>query len=107
MSADQICCKDDASCAPYVKSTAWSCTNVYNSSVYAKYACPFNAKTCGPNNTIELNKIGEKFVVTLNITPGDTCFFQYKTNCGVPAFQFNSTEGLDIDFIDFEEWEVS
>lgn len=33
----------------------WTCTEAYNNTIYAKYACPYNTKLCGVNDTYTLS----------------------------------------------------
>ena len=97
------CCQTEDDCKGQINSNAWSCTNIYTDPTLAKFACPFVNSSCGPNNTIEFNKTGQTLNITLHIEPGNTCFFDIRAKCGAPAFQFNDTTGLDIEYIDFDD----
>ena len=36
----------------------WTCTEAYNNTLYAKYACPYNTLMCGVNDTYTITTLG-------------------------------------------------
>jgi len=87
--------------------TNWTCSSSYSSSSYSNYLCPFIKGNCGENNTIILNNTGDQESINVTLTSGQTCFYKVQSECGVPAFEPNTTEGFDIVTIDYTESDLS
>jgi hypothetical protein len=103
---NQKCCKNATDCATETASLDWTCSNLFTDTTLAKFACPFVKTNCGPNNTINFKKEGERQDLAINLEAGQTCFYQINTECGLPDFALNSTNGLDIEYVDYDEEDV-
>ena len=92
------------------------CTNTYNNSLYATYACPQLESVCGKNGSygpIELINVNDTGSINITgMTMGDTCFYPVKTSCGFLETSINHTvtsqstlasprDNLNIDIIEF------
>lgn len=88
------CCKD-ASCIE-AKSTLWNCSDQYANPITARYVCPFIVGHCGQNDRILLNSTGDKINLDLKLPPASMCMFQMRARCGLPTFEPNFTDIVDI-----------
>jgi hypothetical protein len=103
---NQKCCMNATDCATEIANLNWTCSNLFTDTTFAKFACPFIKTNCGPNNTINFEKEGERQDIPINLEAGQTCFYQVNTKCGLPDFALNSTSGLDIEYVDYDEEDV-
>jgi hypothetical protein len=51
------------------------------------------------------NNTGESAVINMTIPPGGMCMFEMRAKCGLPSFKPNSTDGIDIQYIQFDDTE--
>ncbi len=97
------CCKSDSQGdCPEAYNSTWNCTNAYSDKAYAKFVCPFKKDKCGENMDVALDQIGEtKNVTVQNLTRNDTCFYKVKAKCGAPSVTPNTTDNVQIEFVEF------
>ena len=61
----------------------WTCTEAYNNTIYAKYACPFNTALCGTTDYYAMSEGFTTKNISMQLTRGDVCFYKVATSCGV------------------------
>ena len=49
------------------------------------------------------NNTGEAAVINVTLPPGGMCMFEMRAKCGLPAFKPNNTDGLDIQYVQFDD----
>ena len=49
------------------------------------------------------NNTGESQSINMTLPPGGVCMFEMRAKCGLPAFRPNSTDGIDIQYIQFDD----
>lgn len=99
----------DTSCSEYYDAN-WSCSAAYSDNVYALTMCPFKKDKCGEVQKISFDKeLNETTEISVkNLTQGDSCAFEIKSNCNSPAFQVTDSfmmddDSVDIYFIEYEK----
>lgn len=89
------CCAD-ATCAE-ASNSAWTCSSSYSDPVMARTVCPFKKSQCGGAPDILLNNTGEAVNVNVDLAGGESCMFNMRAKCGMPAFK---PEGTNLDCVD-------
>lgn len=99
------CCQD-ATCSQASDST-WTCSSSYSDPVLARSICPFPRDQCGDRPQILLNNTGDAVNVTMNLPPGGVCMYEMRSRCGMPAFMPNFTDGVDIQYLQYDDTQSS
>lgn len=81
----------------------WTCSNIFSDPVLAKGFCPFPRTKCGASQDFDFGEVGEKTDISINITAGETCTYRIKADCGVPSFKPSTTDGFEIDNVDYDD----
>jgi hypothetical protein len=50
-----------------------------------------------------LNNTGDNVDIDINLPPGGSCMFEMRAQCGLPSFKPNNTDGLDIQYLQFDD----
>lgn len=102
------CCAD-TSCSEFYD-PSWSCSAAYADMTYALTMCPFKKDKCGDLKQISFDKeLNQTTTIDVkNLTQGESCAFEIKSNCNSPAFRVAESfmmddENVDIYFIEYEK----
>ena len=87
---------------------SWSCSSAFADRVYSKYTCQFNTAACGTQQYFYLANVNSTaaFNVT-NLAAGQTCFYKVEAGCGAPAFRPNTTDRVEIEYVEFRNADVN
>jgi hypothetical protein len=81
----------------------WICSNIFSDPVLAKGFCPFARSKCGSNQDFDFGEIGEKTDINITVSEGETCTYRIKAECGLPSFKPSTTDGFEIDNVDYDD----
>lgn len=83
----QQCCFDKSLCERQIDTTQYNCTFKYSSTMDMFKVCPFKPSACGTVGNLTLDGLGDTECVRLrNLTRGNACYYNLKSQCGVPNF---------------------
>mmetsp|Transcript_5187 Transcript_5187/g.4762 ORF Transcript_5187/g.4762 Transcript_5187/m.4762 type:complete len:198 (+) Transcript_5187:145-738(+) len=95
-----ICC-EYSNCS-FVNDVDWNCSSSYSDKVYAKYVCPYRESKCGSTRDITLTDVDQLETVTVrNLSRNDSCFYKVKASCGAPVVRPNSTDFVQVEYMEF------
>lgn len=102
------CCAD-TSCSEYTDPN-WSCSAAYADYVYALTMCPFKKDKCGETKKLSFDRDlnATKSIQVNNLTQGESCAYEIKSNCNSPAFRTTDSfmmddDNVEIYFIEYEK----
>ena len=81
----------------------WTCSNSFSDPVLAKGFCPFPRSKCGSNQDFDFGEVGEKTDINITVSAGETCTYRIKAECGLPSFKPSTTDGFEIDNVDYDD----
>jgi hypothetical protein len=81
----------------------WTCSNSFSDPVLAKGFCPFPRTKCGSSQDFDFGEVGEKTDINITVSAGETCTYRIKADCGLPSFKPSTTDGFEIDNVDYDD----
>ena len=97
-----VCCQDMSTCA---QAKTYTCSNSYSDPTMAYAICPYYPTSCGQFQAFNFTVVGQQQNQTLTLKQGDTCTFYIESECGLPAFSFDSamdSSAFSIDVVDYD-----
>jgi len=97
------CYQDSTALTAANLASQYTCSNSYADPTLAKALCPFDGSKCGANQNFDFGDVGEQTSINITMAAGDSCTYQIKTECGLPAFKPSTTSGFEIENVDYDD----